>query len=59
MQYTDINGVSSETIVDMDMLDESHPLKTNDVSLDEDYLFLLFREKDKTDFIPVYIKIVV
>ena len=57
VQYTDINGISSESIVDMDMIEDTHPLKTNDVSLDKDYLFILFKEKEQTDYVPVYIKI--
>ncbi len=57
VQYTDINGISSESIVDMDMIEDTHPLKTNDVSLDEDYMFVLFKEKEQSDYVPVYIKI--
>lgn len=57
IQYTDTNGATSETVVNVDLLDDEHPVKTNDIEFDTDYLYILFKEKEQTDYIPVYIKI--
>ena len=59
LQFTDINGMSAEVIVDANEDEESlyHSLKCGDIALDMDYLYIGARFDDSDEVSPIYINL--
>ena len=59
LQFTDINGMSAEVIVDANDDEESlyHLLKCGDIALDMDYLYIGARFDDSDEVSPIYINL--
>src|SRR5574344_70264 len=57
LQFTDINGMSAEVIVDANDDEESlyHSLKCGEIALDKDYLYIGARFDDSDEVSPIYI----
>lgn len=57
LQFTDINGMSAEVIVDANEDKESlyHSLKCGEIALDKDYLYIGARFDDTDEVSPIYI----
>ena len=59
LQFTDINGMSAEVIVDVNENEESlyHSLKCEEIALDMDYLYIGARFDDSDEVSPIYINL--
>ena len=59
LQFTDINGMSAEVIVDVNDDEESlyHSLKCGDIALDMDYLYIGAKFDNSDEVSPIYINL--
>lgn len=56
IQLSDINGVSSQVVMNDGDIDEQNPIRTGELELDTDYLFIKYANEND-EIVPIYIKL--